>query len=165
MEQDKTCKVGGGLTTQYKHSGNFLGVDVIVNKSGHWRYETWHTVAADAPWEANSFSIEGLGEVAICKWAQSVLPSTCFSSRSLFLFVKIPNFFLDRPFGFSVHGSIFLFCAPNFCLDRPFGFSVHRGALYCLSRLIRFSAKRALFVYFLSFWIVTASCLKRRSSP
>jgi len=74
MEQDRTCKIGGGLTAQYKHSANFLGVDIIVNKSGHWWYETWHTVAADAPWEASSLSIEGLGEVAICKWEQSVLP-------------------------------------------------------------------------------------------
>jgi len=39
-----------------------------VNKSGHWWYETWHTVAADAPWEASSLTIEGLGKVAICKW-------------------------------------------------------------------------------------------------
>jgi len=74
MEQDKTCKVGGGLSTQYKHSANFLGNDIIVNRSGHWRYETWHTVVADSPWEASSLSIESLGEVAICKWAQSVLP-------------------------------------------------------------------------------------------
>jgi len=74
MERDRTCNVGGGLTAQYKHSTNFLGVDIIVNKSGHWRYETWHTVAADAPWEDSSLSIEGLGEVAICKWAQTVLP-------------------------------------------------------------------------------------------
>ena len=54
---------------------------------------------------------------------------------------KIPNFCLDRPFGFSVHREyIPFFCALNFCLHRPFGFSVHRGALCCLSRLIRFSA-------------------------
>ena len=49
MERDRTCKIGGGLTAQYKHSANFLGVDIIVNKSGHWWYETWHTVAADPP--------------------------------------------------------------------------------------------------------------------
>jgi len=141
-EQDRTSKVGGGLTAQYKHSTNILGFDVIVNKSGHWRYETWRAVAADVPWEANSLSIKGLGEAAICKWAQGVLPSACFSSHSLFLFlfVKIPNFCLDRPFKFLVHREYILFCAPNFCLDSPFGFSIHRGALYCLSRLIRFSA-------------------------
>jgi len=33
MEQDKTCRIGGGLTAQYKHSENFLRVDIIVNKS------------------------------------------------------------------------------------------------------------------------------------
>jgi len=60
IEQDMTCKIGGRLTSQYKHSANFLGVYAIVNKSGHWRYETWHTVADDAPWEASSLSIEGL---------------------------------------------------------------------------------------------------------
>jgi len=92
MEQDRTCKIEGGLTAQFKHSENFLLVDIIVNRSGHWWYETWHTVAANAPWEASSLSIEGLGEVAICKWAQSVLPSACFSSRSLFLvFVCFEN--------------------------------------------------------------------------
>jgi len=29
MEQDRICKIGSGLTAQYKHSANFLGVDVI----------------------------------------------------------------------------------------------------------------------------------------
>jgi len=109
MEQHKTCKIEGGLTAQYKHSANFVGVDIIVNKSGHWRYETWHTVAADAPWEASSLLIESLGEVAICKWEPSVIPSACFSNHSLFLFLKIPNFCLDRPFGFSVHREYFPF--------------------------------------------------------
>jgi len=138
MGQDRTCKVGGRLTTQYRHSANFLGVDIIMNKSGHGRHETWHTVATDAPWETSSLWIESLGEVAICKWEPSVLPSACFSSHSLFLFVKIPNFCLDRPFGFSVHQEYIPFCVPTFCQDRPFGFSVHRDALYCLSRLSRF---------------------------
>jgi len=143
MEQDRMCKIGGGLTAHYKHSANFLGIDVIMNRSGLWRYETWHLVAADAPWETSSLSIEGLGEVAICKWAQSVLPSACFSSRSLFLFFvckKSLTFAWTALSGFQSTGSIFLFCAPNFCLDCPFGFSVHRDALYCLSRLFRFSA-------------------------
>jgi len=81
--------MGSRLTAQYEHSANFF--DVIVNRSGHWWYETWHMVAADAPWEASSLSIEGLGEVAICKWAQSVLPSPCFSSRSLFLFLFVKS--------------------------------------------------------------------------
>ena len=35
MEQDWTCKMGGGMPAQYKHSANLLGVDAIVNKSGH----------------------------------------------------------------------------------------------------------------------------------
>ena len=33
MKQDKTGKMGVGLTSQYKHSANFLGDDVIVNIS------------------------------------------------------------------------------------------------------------------------------------
>jgi len=140
MEQDRACKIGGGLTAQYKHSANFSGVDIIVNKSGHRWYATWHTVAADAPWEASSLSIESLGEVAICKWAQSVLPLACFSSHSLFLLLRIPNFCVDYPFGFLVHREYILFCAPNFCMDRPFGFSIHRDAHFCLSRLFKFSA-------------------------
>ncbi len=36
MEQDRTCKVGGGLIAQYEHSAKFLGVVIIVNRSGHW---------------------------------------------------------------------------------------------------------------------------------
>ncbi|KEH26353.1 hypothetical protein MTR_6g052880 [Medicago truncatula] len=35
MSRDKTGKMGGGLTSQYKHSANFLGDDTIVNKSSH----------------------------------------------------------------------------------------------------------------------------------
>jgi len=93
-----------------------------VNKSSYWWYGTWRTLAADAPWEASSLTIEGLGEVAICKWEQSVLPLAYFSSHSLFLFVKIPNFCLDRPFGFSVHRECILFCAPNFAWTALSGF-------------------------------------------
>jgi len=29
MRQDTTSKMGGGLTSQYKHSANFLGDDII----------------------------------------------------------------------------------------------------------------------------------------
>jgi len=58
------------------------------NRDDRW-YETWHTVAADAPMESSSLTIEGLGDVAICKWAQSVPPSACFSSHSLFLFLFV----------------------------------------------------------------------------
>jgi len=58
-----------------------------------------------------------------------------------FCFLKILDFCLDRPFGFSVHWECIPFlCAPNFYLDRPFGFSIHWDAFYCLSRLFRFSA-------------------------
>ena len=35
MKWDKTGKMGGGVTSQYKHLANFLGDDVIVNKSSH----------------------------------------------------------------------------------------------------------------------------------
>jgi len=30
MKRDKTGKMGGGLTSQYKHSANFLGDDIVV---------------------------------------------------------------------------------------------------------------------------------------
>src|ERR1051325_6135556 len=37
---------------------------------------------------------------------------------------------------------------PNFCLDRPFGFSVYRDTLFCPSRLFRFSTCRVyMFLY------------------
>jgi len=63
-------------------------------------------------WTNRALSIESLGEVAICKWAQSVLPSTCFNNHVfLFSFLKIPDFCLDRTFGFSVHQE----CIPFLC--------------------------------------------------
>jgi hypothetical protein len=82
--------MGGGLTLQYKHSANFLGDDIIVNKSSRWRCKTRHKVATDASWgESPLFK-----EVAICEPTQSVLPSACFSSHFFlfffFLFLKNP---------------------------------------------------------------------------
>jgi len=35
MKRDKTGKMGGRLTSQYKYSANFLGDDIIVNISSH----------------------------------------------------------------------------------------------------------------------------------
>jgi len=29
---DRTCKMGGGLTSQYKHLANFIGDDIIRDK-------------------------------------------------------------------------------------------------------------------------------------
>jgi len=74
----------------------------------------------------------------------------CASAVMLFvsfflLFWKSLTFAWTALSGFQSTGSMFLFYAPNFCLDRPFGFSVHQGALYCLSRLFRFST-------FWAFW-------------
>ena len=37
---------------------------------------------------------------------------------------------------------------PNFCLDRPFGFSVHRDIHFCPSRLFRFSTCRVYRFFF-----------------
>ena len=92
-----------------------------LGKPTHWRLKVW---------EKSPF-VNG-SRVFFPRYASAVIV--------LFLFVKIPNFCLDRPFGFSVHREYIPFCAPNFCLDRPFGFSVHRDAHFCLSRLFRFSA-------------------------
>ena len=39
---------------------------------------------------------------------------------------------------------------PNFCLDRPFGFSVHRDTHFCPSRLFRFSTCRVYRFFFIS---------------
>jgi len=50
MKLDKTGKMGGGLTSQYKHSANFLRDDVIVNKSSRWRGKTRYKVATDVSW-------------------------------------------------------------------------------------------------------------------
>jgi len=61
MRRDMTCKMGGRLTSQYKHSTNFLGDYIIVNKSSHRK------VATDASWGENPLLIKSLEEVAICK--------------------------------------------------------------------------------------------------
>jgi len=84
---------------------------------------------------------KSLEEIAICRPTQSVHPLARLSSHALcFIFLKKSlTFAWTTLSGFQSTGSIFLFYAPNFCLDRPFGFSVHRDALYCLSRLFRFS--------------------------
>jgi hypothetical protein len=50
-------------------------------------------------------------EVAICKPA-SVLPLVCFNSHFFIFFLKISNFCLDRPFGFSVHREYIPFFVP-----------------------------------------------------
>jgi len=42
--------MGGGLTSQYKHSANFLGDDIIVNKLSCWRGKIRHKVATDVSW-------------------------------------------------------------------------------------------------------------------
>ena len=51
--KDMTGEVGSGPTSQYKHSTNFLGDDIIVNKWSLWRGNTRHRVATDASWGEN----------------------------------------------------------------------------------------------------------------
>jgi len=36
MKRDKTGKMGGGMTSQYKHSASFLGDDIIEIKLSRW---------------------------------------------------------------------------------------------------------------------------------
>jgi len=67
MKRDKTCKMGGGVTSQYKHSANFLGDDIIVNKSSHWRGKTRYKVATDVSWGQSPLSTQSLEEVVICR--------------------------------------------------------------------------------------------------
>jgi hypothetical protein len=118
MKRDKISRMGGGLTSQYKHSANFLGDDIIVNKSSRWRCKTWHKVAADAPGDKAHSLTKSLEEVSICKSARSAFPLACFNSHVFFFFLyiffvlKIPNFCLDRPFGFSVHREYIPFFVP-----------------------------------------------------
>ena len=72
--------------------------------------------------EASSLSIEGLGDVAISKWAQTVLPSACFSSLSLFLFLRIPNFAWTALSGFQSTKSTFFFVPLIFAWTALSGF-------------------------------------------
>jgi len=143
MKRDKTCKMGGGVTSQYQHSANFLRDDIIVNKSSRWRGKTWYKVATDVSWGQSPMLTQNLEVVAICRPTRTVPPLARLSSHAFcfvfFFFWKSLTFAWTALSGFRSTGSIFLFYAPNFCLDHPFGFSVHRGALYCLSRLFRFS--------------------------
>jgi len=82
----------------------------------------WHTVAANAPWEASSLSIEGLGEVTICKWEQSVLPSACFSSHFLFCLWKSLTFAWTTLSGFQSIWSILFFVSLLFAWTALSGF-------------------------------------------
>jgi len=137
MKRDKTSKMWGELTLQYKHSANFLGDDVIVNKSSHWRGKPGTKYRSMLP-----------RDKAHC-WPKVWKKSPFVDQRRVFLhwrtsavmlfFEKSLTFAWNALSGFQSTGSIFLFYAPNFCLDRPFGFSVHQDALYCLCRLFRFS--------------------------
>ena len=64
---------------------------------------------------------KSLEEVAICRPAQSVPPLARLSSHAFFIFLwKIPNFCLDRPFGFSVHRGYIPFLCPWFLPGPPF---------------------------------------------
>jgi len=93
------------------------------------------------PWEKIHCLTKSLEEVVICKPAQSVFPPVRLSSHVFFVFFiwRSLTFSWTALSGFQSIGNIFLFYARNFCLDRPFRFSVHWDALYCLSRLFRFS--------------------------
>jgi hypothetical protein len=98
MKRDKIGKMGGGLTLQYKHSANFLGDDIIVNKSSRWRCKTRHKVAIDKQQPMNlgekAYCLtNSLEEVAICKPTRSAFPLACFNSHVLFYAL----FFLKNP--------------------------------------------------------------------
>ena len=53
---------------------------------------------------------------------------------------------------------------PNFCLDRPFGFSFHRDTHFCPSRLFRFSTCRVYRFFFISSLIFSRTLLVRREA-
>jgi len=136
---DKTCRMGGGLTSQYKHSANFLGDDIIVNKSRYWWCKTWHKVAIDASWKDSPL----LSKV----WKKSPFVNrhrVFFPRHASAVMFFVVFFFKSLTFawiayaGFQSTRNIFLY-APNFFLDHPFRFSVHRDAQFFLSRLFRFS--------------------------
>jgi len=120
MKWDKTSKMGSGLTSQYKHSANLIGDDIIVNKLSCWWGEAWHKVATDASWAESLLLTKILEEVTICKPSKSVLPLVRLNSHFLYSFLKIPNFCLDRHFGFSVHQEYIPFLCPLFLPRPPF---------------------------------------------
>ena len=113
----------------------------------------WINRAADGAKPDIRWQLMSLGDKAHCwpkVWKKSsfvdqcrVFLHWCASTIMLFLFYyffeKSLTFAWIALSGFQFTGSMFLFYAPNFCLDRPFGISVHRDALFCLSRLFRFS--------------------------
>ena len=80
----------------------------------------------------------------------SGLSSLCYLSEAdwidryrLSLIVDIEVWSQGDPMGHSYTLQI-----PNFFLDRPFGFSVHRDTLFCPSRLFRFSTYRVYRFFF-----------------
>ena len=168
MRQNTIGKMGGGLSSQYKHSTNFLADDIIVNKSSRGRGKTRYKVATDVSWGWSSLLTQSLEEIAICRPAQSVPPLARFSSHAfLFYFVlKIPNFCLDRPFGFSIHRECVSFYAPYFLPGPPFRvFSPPGRSLLPKSPFQAFNLASPFDDFLWFFLCMTASCLKRRSSP
>ena len=84
-------------------------------------------------------------------WTVMPLSLFCFFHHHFFFvllfFLKIPNFCLDCPFGFSIHREYILY-APNFCLDRPFGFSIQRDAHFWLKPPFRVFDLASFFFFF-----------------
>jgi hypothetical protein len=164
MKRGRTGKMGGRLTSQYKHSANFLGDDTIVNKSSRWWCKTRHKVATD---EYKLMNLEekahcrtkNLEEAAICKPTQSALYLACFNSHffCIYFFWKSLTFAWTTLSGFQSNGNIFLFYAPNFCLDRPFGFFSPPGrSLLPKPPFSGFQLSEHLFLYFFLyffFWL------------
>ena len=66
---------------------------------------------------------------------------------SLFLYMKSLTFVWITLSGFQSTGIIFLLYAPNFFLDRPLGFSIHRDAPFCLSLPFRFELSELFFIH------------------
>jgi len=109
IRRDKTCRIGGRLTSQYKHSANFLGDGIIVNKLSHWRCKTWHKVA------------HGWSKV----WKKSPFVNrrrVFFPRRAsvVMFFLRSLNFAWTALSGFQSTGSIFLFFCPLFLPGPPF---------------------------------------------
>ena len=66
--------------------------------------------------------------------------------------------------GFQLVGCTYIFYfIPNFCLNRPFGFSIHRDAYFCPSRPFGFSTCRVIYAQYLLTMSAFAGC--SRSSP
>jgi len=109
--------MGSGPTSQYKHSTIFTGDSIIRDDPGHRRGRTQYNVSVDGEVDTSWGEIPSIKKSGRSRLLAS-RPRMLSRGHApivmlfilFFFFLKIPNFFLDRAFGFSIHREYILVC-------------------------------------------------------